>query len=110
MNDDEEMAGYTPDDFYEDDEDPGLVHDVFYRLPKARTVNAGNIMELSLNTEPSIFPGGSLLVLPGSTPSFTTTNSAICPDLLTIEQIGAADNLRGRVVRAFFRVMEWIPW
>jgi len=42
--------------------------------------------------------------------SVNGVNTAICPDLLTIEQIGAADNLRGRVVRAFFRVMEWIPW
>lgn len=40
----------------------------------------------------------------------TTAPRYLCPDLLTIHQIGAADNLRGRVVRAFFRVMEWIPW
>ena len=34
----------------------------------------------------------------------------VCPDLLRYEQIGAADNLRGRVVRAFFFVMRlWPP-
>jgi hypothetical protein len=47
-------------------------------------------------------------------PTFGSVNTVapryLCPDLLTIHQIGAADNLRGRVVRAFFRVMEWIPW
>jgi hypothetical protein len=31
---------------------------------------------------------------------------ALCPDLLRYEQIGAADNWRGRVVRAFFFVMK----
>jgi hypothetical protein len=30
----------------------------------------------------------------------------ICPDLLRLEQIGAADNFRGRVVRAFFRLLD----
>ena len=30
----------------------------------------------------------------------------LCPDLLRYEQIGAADNLRGRVVRAFFFLMR----
>ena len=29
-----------------------------------------------------------------------------CPDLLRYEQIGAADNLRGRVVRMFFWLMR----
>src|SRR5262245_57259929 len=33
----------------------------------------------------------------------------ICPDLLDYECIGAADNLRGRVVRAFFWVMRIWP-
>ena len=31
---------------------------------------------------------------------------ALCPDLLRYEQIGAADNWRGRVVRAFFWLMR----
>lgn len=31
----------------------------------------------------------------------------ICPDLLRYEDIGAADNLRGRVVRVFFWLMRW---
>lgn len=30
-----------------------------------------------------------------------------CPDLLRYEDIGAADNMRGRVVRAFFWLMRW---
>ena len=30
----------------------------------------------------------------------------LCPDLLRYEQIGEADNLRGRVVRAFFWVLR----
>ena len=34
--------------------------------------------------------------------------SALCPDL-RYEQIGAADNLRGRVVRAFFWLMRAWP-
>ena len=31
-----------------------------------------------------------------------------CPDMLTIDNLGVADNLRGRVIRAFFRLMR--PW
>ena len=34
---------------------------------------------------------------------------ALCPDLLRYEQIGVADNLRGRVVRFFFYVMRAWP-
>jgi len=42
--------------------------------------------------------------------SFTGTDSRVCPDLLRYEQIGAADGLRGRVVRAFFWFMLlWPP-
>lgn len=37
------------------------------------------------------------------------TAEHLCPDLLRYEQIGAADNLRGRVVRAFFWVMRVWP-
>jgi hypothetical protein len=33
----------------------------------------------------------------------------LCPDLLRYEQIGAADGLRGRVVRAFFWLMHFWP-
>lgn len=33
----------------------------------------------------------------------------LCPDLLDYELIGAADNLRGRVVRAFFYIMRLWP-
>jgi hypothetical protein len=41
--------------------------------------------------------------------TFTSTLSAICPDLLSLDEIGAADNLRGRVVRAFFWLMRFWP-
>ena len=34
------------------------------------------------------------------------TPDHLCPDLLRYEQIGAADNWRGRVVRAFFWAMR----
>lgn len=33
----------------------------------------------------------------------------LCPDLLDYELIGAADNMRGRVVRAFFWIMRIWP-
>ncbi len=34
----------------------------------------------------------------------------LCPDLLRYENIGAADGLRGRAVRAFFWIMRaWRP-
>lgn len=33
----------------------------------------------------------------------------ICPDLLRYSQLGAADNARGRVVRAFFYLMRYWP-
>lgn len=108
MNDDEEMRGYTPRDFYEDDEDPGLVHDLFERSVSSRTLGS-NIQVVTYG--PTSYP----LVDQGGQPLFPTlsvngVNHWLCPDLLSIHQIGAADNLRGRVVRAFFRVMEWIPW
>lgn len=56
-----------------------------------------------------------ILTTGGVTPDLegVTINSAgskligvpICPDLLDIADIGAADNLRGRIVRAFFTVL-----
>jgi hypothetical protein len=46
----------------------------------------------------------------GYAPVWTSGNAAICPDLLRYEQIGEADNFRGRVVRAFFWLMQaWRP-
>lgn len=42
----------------------------------------------------------------GEAPTITTTASCICPDLLELDDIGVADNLRGRVVRAFFWLMR----
>jgi hypothetical protein len=39
----------------------------------------------------------------------TLTPTAICPDRLDHTKIGEADNLRGRVVRAFFFLMRLWP-
>jgi hypothetical protein len=36
----------------------------------------------------------------------TGTNSAICPDLLSIRDLGEADCWRGHLVRAFFVVLR----
>ena len=36
----------------------------------------------------------------------TMVPTALCPDLLRLQQIGEADNFRGRVVRAFFRLLD----
>lgn len=38
--------------------------------------------------------------------SWTGVTTAFCPDLLTLSDIGVADNLRGRAVRAFFWIMR----
>lgn len=35
-----------------------------------------------------------------------TANWHICPDLLSIRDIGAADGWRGKVVRGFFRLLK----
>ena len=37
------------------------------------------------------------------------TPEHLCPDLLRLENLGPADNLRGRVVRGFFRVLTLWP-
>lgn len=39
----------------------------------------------------------------------TRNVSALCPDLLRFEQLGEADTVRGKVVRAFFALMRWWP-
>ena len=41
--------------------------------------------------------------------TITTSDQWLCPDLLDHWRIGAADNLRGRVVRAFFWLMRAWP-
>lgn len=38
--------------------------------------------------------------------SVTTANRAICPDLLSIRDIGEADGWRGKAVRGFFRLLK----
>lgn len=51
-------------------------------------------------TEPIVAYGAMM------TTATTGTHRAICPDLLSIRDIGEADGWRGRVVRAFFRVLR----
>jgi hypothetical protein len=52
------------------------------------------------------FPEGTTYtnIRTGSATQFAATSSAsvICPDLLRYEQLGEADGLRGKLVRAFF--------
>lgn len=38
----------------------------------------------------------------------TGTTNAICPDMLSLRDIGVADGWRGHVVRGFFRVLRWV--
>ncbi len=38
--------------------------------------------------------------------NITTSSFIQCPDLMTLDDIGVADNLRGRIVRAFFWVLD----
>jgi hypothetical protein len=38
----------------------------------------------------------------------TGTNSAICPDLLSIRDLGEADGWRGHLVRGIFRLLRTI--
>jgi hypothetical protein len=38
----------------------------------------------------------------------TGTINSICPDMLSIRDIGAADGWRGHLVRGFFRVLKWV--
>lgn len=40
--------------------------------------------------------------------TFTTNQTAICPDLLRLSDIGEADGWRGHLVRGFFRVLKWV--
>jgi hypothetical protein len=49
---------------------------------------------------------GSVVIEPGS----SLPPTALCPDMLRYENIGAADGLRGHVVRGFFWLMRaWKP-
>lgn len=40
--------------------------------------------------------------------TYTVTGAPICPDLLRLEQLGEADNRRGRNVRLFFRILDFL--
>lgn len=37
---------------------------------------------------------------------WSRTGGPICPDLVRLEYFGVADNLRGRIVRAFFWLLD----
>lgn len=69
-----------------------------------------------------VTPGSIVYQFPSPVPSpasftdvvntqFTVTSAcvAICPDLLTIDAIGEADSLRGRVIRWFLTAMQLWP-
>jgi hypothetical protein len=43
---------------------------------------------------------------PSTTAPVRIVTIPLCPDLLRYDQLGEADNLRGRVVRAFFWLMR----
>jgi len=45
---------------------------------------------------------------PAITHTITGTSSAICPDLLSIRDLGVADNWRGRLVRGIFHVLRLV--
>lgn len=51
-------------------------------------------------------PRGTETVGPDGTYWLHMDGHVICPDRLRGEMLGEADNLRGRVVRAFFRVLD----
>lgn len=44
-----------------------------------------------------------------TTQSIHMVTIPMCPDLLRYDQLGVADNLRGRVIRAFFWLMRAWP-
>jgi len=50
-----------------------------------------------------------LTLTPNITLGTFVTPDHLCPDLLRYEQIGAADNWRGRTVRLFFWLMRAWP-
>jgi len=53
------------------------------------------------------YPDESYLVNPAVTRlTSTATQSYICPDLLRLSQIGAADGWRGKAVRIFFWILK----
>jgi hypothetical protein len=60
--------------------------------------------------QPDSLPCGTITLSNTSTHTVTSAAQYLCPDLLRYEQIGAADNLRGRVVRLFFLCLRvWPP-
>lgn len=40
--------------------------------------------------------------------SYSMARTALCPDLLRLDDIGEADSWRGHVVRTFFRLLRWV--
>ena len=55
----------------------------------------------------TIYGGDGAVQRWGTSPSVRMAGIPLCPDLLSIADIGEADGWRGRVVRGFFRVLEW---
>ena len=64
-------------------------------------------MNLGYGTPAQVTTSVSLVLAADGT---WVTPDCLCPDLLRWEQIGAADGLRGRVVRGFFWLLRaWPP-
>ena len=54
--------------------------------------------------------GNQVFTFSDNTGACTTTWYSACPDLMTIDHIGVADNWRGRLIRCFFQIMRlWPP-
>jgi len=64
---------------------------------EAEAVNPQNIVTINGQPWPSTGTSLKFITIPA------------CPDLLSLQDIGEADGLRGKVVRAFFWLMEWWP-
>ena len=67
------------------------------------SLNSNTLSDDALNSNTLTLTSGTNVY----SATYTSAPYWICPDLLRYEDIGAADNLRGRVVRAFFWLMRW---
>lgn len=52
--------------------------------------------------------GSGIMTVKVSFDQPTMSTGVLCPDLLSIEDLGEADGWRGGLVRAFFRVLSWL--
>lgn len=99
----------TSDEPYDWADDPDLGSDEILRrfrtLAPARTSAGGGCSYELVVT----LPDPDCYQVSG-TINQTFTTARLCPDLLRYDQIGVADNWRGRTIRAFFWLMRaWPP-